>query len=71
LARRAATIAITCEKLEGEAASGRDIDLVTYGMLVDRLGRCFHRLGLKRQPKDVTPTLASILNEHRVSDGDA
>jgi hypothetical protein len=71
IARRAATIAIACEKLEGEAAAGNEIDLVVYGMLTDRLGRCFHRLGLKRQAKDVTPTLASILNEHRMSDADA
>jgi hypothetical protein len=27
LARRAATLSIMCEKLEGEAAAGRDIDL--------------------------------------------
>ena len=39
LARRCATIAIECEKMEGEAAQGRDIDLFTYGTLTDRLGR--------------------------------
>ena len=53
LARRAATIAIACEKMEGEAAAGRDIDLDTYGQMTDRLGRCFHRLGLRRQARDV------------------
>jgi hypothetical protein len=61
LARRAATIAIACEKLEGEAAAGHEIDLVVYGMLTDRLGRCFHRLGLKRQQRDVSPTLQDYL----------
>jgi hypothetical protein len=55
LARRCATIAVQCEKLEGEAAAGNDIDLDLYGTLTDRLGRCFARLGLKRQAKDVTP----------------
>ena len=55
LARRAATIAIACEKMEGEAAAGRDIDLDTYGQMTDRLGRCFHRLGLRRQARDVSP----------------
>jgi hypothetical protein len=54
LARRAATIAITCERMEGKAAAGADINLADYGMLTDRLGRTFHRLGLKRQPRDVT-----------------
>jgi hypothetical protein len=67
LARRAATIAIACEKLEGECASGRDIDLVIYGMLVDRLGRTFARLGLKRQARDVTPSLHDIMREHTAS----
>jgi hypothetical protein len=52
LARRAATIAIMCERLEGEAAAGHDIDLEQYGTLTDRLGRCFQRLGLKRRTTD-------------------
>jgi hypothetical protein len=55
LARRAATISIACEKMEGEAAAGNPIDLDVYGTLTDRLGRAFHRLGLKRQPRDVSP----------------
>jgi hypothetical protein len=58
LARRAATISIACEKLECVAATGADIDLEQYGQLTDRLGRAFHRLGLKRQPRDVTDPLA-------------
>src|SRR5262249_17994781 len=41
LARRAATISIACEKLEGEAAAGAVIDLELYGRLTDRLGRAF------------------------------
>ena len=44
LIRRCATIAIACERMEGEAAAGRDIDLETFGQLTDRLGRCFNRL---------------------------
>jgi hypothetical protein len=63
LARRAATIAIACEKLEGEAAAGNDINLETYGQLTDRLGRCFQRLGLKRQPRDVSPSLSDLLRQ--------
>jgi hypothetical protein len=57
LARRAATIAIACERLEGKAAAGEDIDLALYGILTDRLGRTFHRLGLKRQQRDVSEDL--------------
>jgi hypothetical protein len=39
LARRCATISIACEKMEGEAAAGNEIDLDAYGTLTDRLGR--------------------------------
>jgi hypothetical protein len=55
LARRCATIAIACERMEGEAAQGHEIDLDAYGTLTDRLGRALQRLGLKRHPRDVTP----------------
>lgn len=54
LARRAATLCIECEKMECKAAAGGDINLETYGQLTDRLGRTFNRLGLKRQPRDVS-----------------
>jgi hypothetical protein len=71
LARRCATIAIACEKMEGEAAAGNEIDLDVYGTLTDRLGRAFHRLGLKRQPRDVTPTLSEYLAALRQSEAEA
>jgi hypothetical protein len=61
LARRCSTIAIACEQLEGDAAAGGQIDLDLYGTLTDRLGRTFQRLGLKRQLRDVTPTLGQYL----------
>jgi hypothetical protein len=55
LARRIATLSIACEKMEGEAALGNDIDLVVYGTLTDRLGRALQRLGLRRQQRNITP----------------
>jgi len=55
LARRCATISIACERMEGEAALGNEIDLDAYGTLTDRLGRALQRLGLKRHPRDITP----------------
>src|SRR5215510_6939467 len=64
LARRATTIAIACERIEGEAAAGNEIDLDMYGTLTDRLGRCFQRLGLKRQERDTGLTLHDIMREH-------
>jgi hypothetical protein len=73
LARRCATIAIQCERMEGLAAAGAEIDLEQYGTLTDRLGRAFGRLGLKRHSRDVTPTLAEIAAEIRAArpEGDA
>lgn len=61
LARRCATIALECERLEARAVIGEPIDLETYGQLTDRLGRTFGRLGLKRVACDPTPTLAEYL----------
>jgi hypothetical protein len=68
LARRIATLAISCEKMEGEAAQGNAIDLVVYGTLTDRLGRALQRLGLKRVPKNVTPTLADYLQQQQLAE---
>jgi hypothetical protein len=71
LARRAATIAITCERLEGKAAAGEDIDLALYGMLTDRLGRTLHRLGLKRQQRVVSEDLYTELLPRLAREGKA
>ena len=61
LARRAALMSVTCEELETiSLAQGRPIDLDSYGMLSDRIGRCFARLGLKRVRRDITPSIAEI-----------
>lgn len=62
LIRRAAMLSAECERLEAMSARGEagfDIDL--YGMICDRLGRLFGRLGLERKSKDVTPDLHSYL----------
>ena len=61
LARRCSTIALECEKLEARAVAGEEIDLDVYGQLTDRLGRAFQRLGLKRVPRDLTPSLGEYL----------
>ena len=52
---------VECERLEARAVAGEVIDLDLFGTLTDRLGRAFQRLGLKRVPRDVTPTLAEYL----------
>ncbi len=60
LARRCAMLSVSCEQLEGEAAAGRGFDIDAYGVMTDRLGRAFSRLGLKRQARDVTATLGDL-----------
>lgn len=63
LARRAATLSIECERLEGEAVSGRAIDLNVYGQLTDRIGRTFRRLGMHRiKRREDTPSLRTYLS---------
>jgi hypothetical protein len=69
LARRCATLAIQCEKLEGEAAAGNEIDIDAYGVMTDRLGRAFQRLGLKRQARDVMPSLSGLLRADMMQQG--
>jgi hypothetical protein len=61
LSRRCATISLACERLEGDIAAGREIDLDLYGTMTDRLGRAFQRLGLKRVAKNITPRLSDML----------
>jgi hypothetical protein len=64
LARRCATISIACERMEGEAALGKEINLDSYGTLTDRLGRALQRLGLKRQARDITPDPLAYARQH-------
>jgi hypothetical protein len=70
IARRCATIAIACERMEGEAAAGNEIDLEVYGALTDRLGRAFHRLGFRRVPRKVEPLLSHYLRDAKQFDID-
>ena len=69
LARRAATLSLECERLEGKAVLGEEIDLDLYGQMTDRLGRTFHRLGLRRVPKTVVG-LQSYLEQKVEIDGE-
>jgi hypothetical protein len=68
LARRCALIAVECERIEGNAVAGLEINLETYGTLTDRLGRAFQRLGLKRVARNITPTLAEYITVDDESD---
>jgi hypothetical protein len=61
LARRCALISVQCEVMEQAAVAGQPFDVNIYGELTDRLGRALQRLGLKRRPRDVTPTSQDYL----------
>jgi hypothetical protein len=63
LVRRASLISIKCEELEARAVQGESIDLDLFGQMTDRLGRCLQRLGIRRVPKNITPTVSEYL-EH-------
>ena len=47
--------------MESAAVVGLPFDVESYGLLTDRLGRAFQRLGLRRIADDVTPDLGVYL----------
>ena len=54
LIRRAAMLSAECERLEAMSARGEaEFDIDLYGMICDRLGRLFGRLGLERVARPV------------------
>lgn len=62
LIRRAAMLSAESERMEALAARGEaEFDIDLYGMICDRLGRLFGRIGLERKSRDVTPSLQSYL----------
>ncbi len=71
IARRCAMLSVQCELLESQAVAGEEFDIETYGILTDRLGRAFQRLGLRRVPKDATVSLADVLARHRAEEVEA
>jgi hypothetical protein len=62
LARRCAFISTQCEVMEEKSATGETFDVTAYGTLTGHLTRALKTLGLKREPRDVTPTLQNYLD---------
>jgi hypothetical protein len=54
LIKRAATIEIELEALEGKLSEGKEADLGTYAMAAGHLKRILETLGIERVPRDVT-----------------
>lgn len=69
LCRRAATLSVFAEKIEGQLASGNidaTFDQDQYGRLADRLARTLEKLGIERVP-DQGMSISSILRADRAS----
>lgn len=60
LVRRASTIEVELEKLEGALAEGEPVDLDGYGRAAAQLRRILESLGLERRARDITPDLGEI-----------
>ncbi len=66
LVRRCATIEAELEAAEGRLSKGEEIDLDAYTRAAGHLRRILESLGLRRVPRDVTPTIAEIMARHAV-----
>jgi hypothetical protein len=62
LIRPCAMISVQCELMEQKAAEGETFDVTAYSTLTGQLTRTLTTLGLKREPRDMTPTLRDYLN---------
>jgi hypothetical protein len=60
LIRRAATLEVELERLEGRLAKGEDVDLDAYSRAAGHLRRILETLGIERRKRDVTPSIADI-----------
>ena len=65
LIQRCAMIATECERMEREALSGGTLDATVYSTLTGQLTRTLNSVGIKRLPKDVTPTLRDYIEATR------
>ena len=67
LIKRASTIEIELEAIEGKLSEGKEADLGTYAMAAGHLKRILETLGIERVARDVTQSLDDILREYRRS----
>ncbi len=75
LIRRAAALEVELERLETKfalAGEAEDSSLDLYGRTAGNLRRLLEATGLKRRPRDVTPSLKEYLNaRHGIIDAEA
>jgi hypothetical protein len=63
LIRRAAALACELEQMEARMSQGIEVNLDSFGRAASHLRRLYETLGLKRQQRDVTPSLADLMVE--------
>ncbi len=61
LAKRAASLSVLCSDLELAVCEGRPVDIPNLCALVSIQCRVLSRLGLRRIPRTVEPTLADLI----------
>ena len=71
LIRRAAALTVECERLEGELAEGKEVDIDALARVSSHLRRIAESIGLNRAKRDVTPSLADIIASTKTSEASA
>jgi hypothetical protein len=72
IVRRASTLTVELERLEAKFATAGEActaDLETYQRCANSLRRLLEAVGLRRRPRDTTPTLNDLMLEHEAGDG--
>jgi hypothetical protein len=61
LIRRFAAAAVLAEQMEAELARGKSIDIREHALLCSTMVRVARQIGVKRVPRNVTPTVIDYL----------
>ncbi|MPZ57501.1 MAG: hypothetical protein GEU91_13570 [Rhizobiales bacterium] len=61
LVRRASTLELELEQMEGKLSRGDDVDLDAYGRATNTLRRTLETIGIARVPREVVPSLQQYL----------
>ena len=61
LVRRAAALAVELESMEARMSQGEQVNLDSFGRAASHLRRLYEAIGLRRQPRDVMPSLADLI----------
>jgi len=62
LARRCAVLSVLAGAIDKDAVEGKPVDIAGLCAITNALQRCLNRIGLKRVPRDVTPSLRDLLS---------